>query len=173
LANFEVTGYFDQKNSKIRKMAINVIQYLDEAINLELRVSELYFLFSKSFLDDRDFWWQLEIEEKNHAALLKSAKSFYEFGKFPEEIFPDKLELLQESIIKVNLLIKSFNCEWTRKQAFDTAIDLENSAGEVHFQNFMYSQEQSDIAEIFRKLNRNDSNHSKRITEYKVTHGIN
>jgi hypothetical protein len=153
-------------------MSINILQYLDEAISLELKVSELYHLFSNAFIDDKDFWWQLEIEEKNHAALLKSGKSFYDFGKFPEEIFPNRLELLQESKLKVISLIKSFNSDWTRKKAFDTAIDLENSAGEIHFQNFMHSQEQSDIADVFRKLNRNDSDHSQRIKEYKLIHGI-
>jgi ferritin len=151
---------------------INIIQYLDEAINLEYKVSELYHLFSINFIEDKDFWWQLEIEEKNHAALLKSGKSFFDYGKFPETIFPANLEQLQESILKVDTLISSFNSSWTRKNALDAAIELENSAGEIHFQDFMKSQEESDIAEIFRKLNRNDSDHSQRLTDYILKHGI-
>jgi hypothetical protein len=153
-------------------MAVNIIHYLDEAISLEFKISELYHLFSNAFIDDREFWWQLEIEEKNHAALLKSGKKFYEFGKFPNEIFPEKLELLQESVSKVVSILESFNSAWTRKQAIETAIDIENSAGEIHFQNFMHSSEQSAIADIFKKLNRNDIDHSQRINEYKINIGM-
>jgi hypothetical protein len=153
-------------------MPLDVTQYINVAINLELKVSELYHLFSKAFANDREFWWQLEIEEKNHASLLKSGKDFNEYDKFPNEIFPDKLELLQDSLSKVNSLIESFNSNWTRKQAFDTAIFIENSAGEIHFQNFMHSEDKSQIADIFRKLNREDSDHASRIKEYKIKEGL-
>jgi len=153
-------------------MSIDIIQYLDEAIILELKVSELYHLFSNVFVEDREFWWQLEIEEKNHAALLKSGKEFYKHGKFPLEIFPERLEILKETISQVNSLIETFNSGWTRKKAFDTSIVLENSAGEIHFQNFMRSDAQSEIAIIFQKLNRHDCDHSLRITRYISDHGI-
>jgi hypothetical protein len=153
-------------------MTINILQYFDEAIDLEYKVSELYHLFSMTFIDDREFWWHLEIEEKNHAALLKTGKDFYVYGKFSVKIFPDKLELILEAKTAVISLIESFNSEWTRKKALDVAIDLENSAGEIHFQNFMHSDEQSDIADIFRKLNRHDIDHSQRIKEYKLNQGM-
>jgi ferritin len=153
-------------------MSINIIDYLDEAIRLEYKVSELYHLFSVTFNEDKDFWWQIEIEEKNHAALLKSGKDFFEYGNFPETLFPENIEELKDSVVKVISIIGSFNAGWTRKKAFDTAIEIENLAGELHFQNFMHSIDPSDIADIFRRLNRDDCNHSQRLMEYKLKNGI-
>ena len=153
-------------------MDLEVIHLLDEAISLEYHVSELYNLFSNSFEPDRYFWWQLAIEEKNHASLLKSGKELYKFNEIPLEIFPEKINQLKESINKVSMHIKSFSSEWSRKKAFDVGIELENSAGELHYQNFMNSKIDSEIAEIFHKLNRNDYDHARRITEYKQKQGI-
>jgi len=55
----------------------NLTKLLEEAILLELHVSKLYLLFSKLFPEDADFWWQICLEEKNHAALLKSGKTLF------------------------------------------------------------------------------------------------
>lgn len=142
-------------------------EYIDEAIKLELNVSNLYQLFSYAFEEDKDFWWQLVIEEKNHASLLRSGLTFLEHDVFPDELIPDNIELLQSSNLKVEGFIESFNPKWTRIEALNAAIDLENSAGELHFQNFMRSKKFSEIGTIFKNLNGLDIDHSRRIRFYK------
>jgi len=37
-------------------------EMIDEAIKVELNVSTIYEIFSKSFVEDSDFWSQLVIE---------------------------------------------------------------------------------------------------------------
>jgi hypothetical protein len=149
-------------------MVGNYTDYIEEAIKLELNVSNLYHLFSMTFPEDKEFWWKLEIEEKNHASLLKSGLSFFEQNLFPQEILPERIEALQSSNLKVKRIAESFNSKWTRIQALDSAIDLENSAGELHYQNFMNSPNNSEIAAIFQKLNGYDKDHSRRILDYKL-----
>ncbi len=55
-------------------MSQNFSQLIREAIQLELNVAKLYLLFHDLFPEDGDFWWQLVIEEENHAALLKTVE---------------------------------------------------------------------------------------------------
>jgi hypothetical protein len=49
-------------------------QLIDDAITLELNISNIYESFSKLFHEDSDFWSELVCEEKNHATLLETAK---------------------------------------------------------------------------------------------------
>ena len=121
-------------------MAADLDNYLNEAIELELNVSDLYLLFYNLFPMDSNFWWNLTIEEKNHAALLKNLKDLYHVcHEFPEEIF---------------------------------SANIEESAGEAHFQAFTESNELPDPFEVFRQLNMDDRNHAKRIQNYMLQNAI-
>jgi len=53
-------------------MSQNFGQLIREAIQLEFNVADLYLFFHRLFPEDAGFWWSLVIEEKNHAALLKT-----------------------------------------------------------------------------------------------------
>ncbi|MFC1541061.1 hypothetical protein ACFL50_01285 [Candidatus Latescibacterota bacterium] len=43
---------------------------MEESIQLELKIAELYKLFIRTFPKDAYFWWELSEEEKNHAARI-------------------------------------------------------------------------------------------------------
>jgi len=47
---------------------------LDESIQLELNLAKLYTLFNDHFEEDEEFWWQLSMEERSHAALLQQER---------------------------------------------------------------------------------------------------
>jgi len=47
-------------------------ELLEASIELEQCMSELYFLYTNLYPEDREFWWKLANEEINHASLLKS-----------------------------------------------------------------------------------------------------
>ena len=48
----------------------------------------------------------------------------------------------------------------------EIAYEIENSAGEVHYQNYMSEDIDDDLRSIFKRLNRADIDHAKRIKEY-------
>ena len=54
-----------------------IIKILDESIKLELNIADLYLVFHEKIPEDSKFWWQLLLEEKNHATLLKTGKEVY------------------------------------------------------------------------------------------------
>jgi ferritin len=140
----------------------------EESINLELNVSEIYYLFHSFFPVDENFWWQLVIEEKNHAALIKNGlEQFEPIGEFPHEILSDSLQDLKGTNKKLRSMLKQFkNITPSRELAFNTALEIEASAGELHFQNFIDKEARSTIAEIFQLLNREDKDHAERIYSY-------
>lgn len=144
-----------------------VFRLLDSAISLELQISELYLSFKELFPEYSDFWWQLAIEEKNHAALLKTVRDFVERDvTIPQLLRAYKIEELKAVELMLNRLNKAILAEPTIEKAFKGAYDLELSAGEIHYQIFMQKQEDSKLSEIFRKLNGEDKDHAARIREY-------
>jgi ferritin len=140
----------------------------EESINLELNVSEIYYLFHSFFPDDENFWWKLIQEEKDHAALIRGGiEEFEPIGEFPHVILSNSLQDLKETNKKLRSLLKQFkNIPPSRELAFNTALEIEASAGELHFQHFMDKETNSKIDELFQFLNREDKDHAKRIRSY-------
>ena len=140
----------------------------EESINIELNVSEIYSLFHSCFADDANLWLKLVLEEKDHAALIRGGiEEFEPIGEFPHEILCNSLQDLKETNKKLRSLLKQFkNIPPSREQAFNTALEIETSAGELHFQDFMDKETNSTIDELFQFLNREDKDHAKRILSY-------
>ena len=152
----------------------DVISFIDESINLELNVSDLYLIFQELFPDDAKFWRDLVWEEKNHAAIFESAKNVLKQLKmFPHNLLHHNLQDLKDTNSTLLSLIKSFkNTPPSREEAFNIALKVEISAGELHFQDFMDEETNSEIVQFFQKLNKNDKDHAMRIRSYMDNHGI-
>jgi len=155
-------------------MSNDLSELFEEAITLELNAAKLYELFQGTFPDDALFWGGLVVEEKNHAALLQDGKDrFYPLGKFPVEILPSSLASLVWANRGIAALIDKYRERRpSREEAFNTALSLEQSAGEAHFQEFMEKESGAKVEEIFRELNRDDKDHARRIRSYMTSHGI-
>ena len=146
----------------------NITELAKESISLELNVSEIYYLFHSYFADDSNFWRKLAQEEEDHADLIKHGiEEFEPVGEFPHGILSESLQELKETNKKLSSLLKQFkNNPPSREVAFNTALEIEASAGELHFQNFMDKETTSKIDELFQFLNRQDKDHAKRVRSY-------
>ncbi len=147
---------------------------IDESIKLEQNVAALYTIFSVTFTEDSDFWKDLVLEEENHASLIREGrKSFLVRGEFPHELLAPKLEMLISANKKLALLLKEYSKNPpSRETAFKVAFELENSAGEVHFQQAMEKPPNSELMAIFQHLNRDDRDHARRIRTYADYKGL-
>ena len=145
----------------------------EEAMRLEYNVSKLYMIFRDAYPEDEQFWWQLVIEESNHAALIKSGKEYFiPVNAFPESMLPDMKDL-QQANAKLKSLLEQYETDPpSRETAFNIALKTEISAGEMHFQRAMTKRADSEILELFQKLNQDDKNHAKRIRAYMQEHQI-
>lgn len=148
---------------------------LDESIQLELNLAKLYDLFNDHFLEDEEFWWQLSMEERSHAALLQQEKKQPQpLAFFPENLLAKDLEALREHNAFIVGHAKRFAEQpCSREAALNLALKIELSAGEAHFQEFMDSDGDSLASEIFKQLADEDQNHATRILDYMRENGFN
>jgi ferritin len=151
-----------------------VTSLFEESINLELNVSKIYTHFYKLFPDDAAFWWKLVVEEKNHAALIRSGKEYFEpLRKFPHDLLAPLLQILKDANSRLDSLIKKYEeTPPSREEALNIALKIEESAGELHFQKFMDKEANSTTDNIFKELNKGDKDHAMRICRYMKEHGI-
>lgn len=148
-------------------------ELIEESINLELNVAELYKAFSAVYSEASDFWWQLHLEEKSHAALIRAGRdSFMKRGKFPRDLIASSIEALKTSNAKVESLIAS--CKTSppdHHEACRSAIELENESGEMHYTMFMKKNADDSLETVFQQLNRNDKDHEERIRAHCISIG--
>ncbi len=148
---------------------------LDESIQLELNVADLYLSFCHAFAEDKDFWSHLAEEEGNHAALLRSGKlESLDEGHFPAKILTTNLDALIKANKEIKELVKEHKQKppSSRASAFEIAIKVEESTGEIDFSCFIEQEADSPTLKLFRRLNRDDRDHARRIRNYMREKGI-
>jgi rubrerythrin len=149
-----------------------LFELIEQSIRLELNAAAIYHVFFEAHPEDAEFWWRLYLEEKNHAALIRSAKeSFAKIDKFPLELISGSLEVLKMDNARLEALLEKFKqAPPNRREAFQVAIELENTAGELHYLQFMEKKAQNSIESVFQHLNQEDKNHAARIQAYYDSH---
>ncbi len=144
-------------------------KHLEESIQLELNLATLYTIFNDSFSEDEDFWWELAMEERGHAALLQQEKKQPQQNEFfPKNLLAKELQPLVDANRKISELISKYKTNPpSRGEALQTALDLEMAAGESHFQQFLDCPTKSPASNIFKQLNQDDCDHAARILAYR------
>ena len=142
--------------------------FLDEASALETIMADLYSSFEKSFAEDAIFWKQLADEELNHAALIQNVKSDPEVSKWFVHDAPDDLvkETVKTMEWATSLVIKYSEEKPDRLTAFNTAIEVEKTAWELHYQSLMTKKSDKWFVDIVQELNNYDRDHLRRINLY-------
>jgi rubrerythrin len=147
---------------------------LDAASELEILMADIYTIFAESLPEDMKFWEQMAHEEKNHAALIRSVESSKDMSaeflaSFPRDILEENIKTKEWA---TDVYIRFSRNRPDRKTAFRTAIEIETSAGEVHYQNIMSKNVDSWFIRVFQELNEFDRDHLKRINSYAREHKI-
>ena len=149
-----------------------ITKLIDESIALELHVAKLYEIFFKANAEDADFWWELHLEEKSHANLLRSVKeSLLKQCDCFIHLVASSLEMLKTSnTVLLELIEKYTQTPPSRKEAFEVAIQVEMSAGEIHYDHFVNKKPANQLEIVFQQLNKDDKDHTKRIRDYFSQH---
>ncbi len=155
-------------------MSNNATSLFEESINLELNVSDLYFIFYTLFSEDSEFWWDLVLEEKAHAAIFRSGKEVLsQLEMFPHNLLHHNLQGLKDANSALLSLIKTYkHTPPSREEAFNIALKIETSAAELHLQDVLHDKADSEIVNFFKKLNKGDKDHAIRIQSYMEKHDI-
>ena len=147
---------------------------LDAASELEILMADIYTVFAESIPEDRRFWEQMAHEEKNHAALIRSVESSQEMStaflaNFPQDILEENIRTREWA---TDVFIRISRNRPDRKTAFRTAIEIETSVEEMHYQNIMSKKVDSWFIRMFQELNELDRDHLKRVHRYAKEHKV-
>lgn len=111
-------------------MAAENYDPLDRFADIERLVSKIYFRFSHLFLDQaavRDFWWDMGMEEEQHAAILLACKDVienYEDEKLDPSISREKADRLKEQLTSY---LRKGTPSLDVEEAFRVALEIETS----------------------------------------------
>ena len=113
-------------------------------------------------------------EEKNHAALIRSVESSQEMStaflaNFPQDILEENIRTREWA---TDVFIRISRNRPDRKTAFRTAIEIETSVEEMHYQNIMSKKVDSWFIRMFQELNELDRDHLKRVHRYAKEHKV-
>ena len=153
-------------------MGKKLLQLIEESIKLELSIADIYMVFYNTFPEDSDFWWKISLEEKGHANLIRSGRDTF-LGKFPSKLLAPSLKELRNTNDKLVSLLNEYKEKPpSRETAYNCALDIEQSIGEIHFQLAMDKSSASYIMKIFQELNKGNKDHINRIRSYMSNNGI-
>ncbi len=139
---------------------------INKAIDLELIVSELYLLYQEKFPEDSDFWWDLYLEERNHASILKALLSIPVELSLSDELLNTNTQVLTGEKNRIADFIQKLKGDTvSRDDAYSFALEVEKSAFEVHYQKALKSDSDSSIMDAFKTLNKGDYDHYEKIRE--------
>ncbi len=140
-------------------------------ISLEKNIGLLYSYFQDKYPEDRVFWKKIAAEEIKHATLIETHAEFILDSK---EFFCSLLEVSEETLEKINSKVTDVieNIDQHIKAREDTllvALQLEQAAGELHYQNTVKQNDSENTPlplTLFNKLAAYDKDHSERILQY-------
>jgi rubrerythrin len=151
-----------------------LVELLNQTIELERNAGRIYLSFSEQFPDDHAFWWQIGMEEENHASLIRSGRDYFlSKNLFPVDLVCKHMNLLEDVNKKLIAFYEKNKKEpVTRDVACNFALWIETSAGEFHFQSAISKVADSRALDMFQKLNKDDKDHALRLKIFMQKNGI-
>ena len=137
-------------------------------VELELAVAALYNLFADRYIEDREFWLCLKDEEIQHARLLKQVETDQKGS--PDDVCiasPVSSDVVDIMIAQIHTLLNDIDSQvLSRKEVSFIALQLEQSAGEFHYQAVASAFNQKQDNALLSQLLEDDVDHAKRIRNY-------
>jgi hypothetical protein len=129
---------------------------LRQMTRLERNVGALYARFAALFPQDSAFWAQLALEEERHAVLIETMKEYFMKSR---DIMNRLTASGEDTILSVNAKVEKL-LENTgahvgdRHEALVIALQIEQSAGETHFQSAIEAGGGSPSLLVFEQTRR-------------------
>ncbi|MFH0730003.1 MAG: hypothetical protein V2B19_27130 [Pseudomonadota bacterium] len=117
-------------------------------VELALAAAALYNLFADRYIEDRDFWIALKDEEIQNTRLLKQIE--IDQSEAPDGVSfvsPVSGDVVNLMIEQIHTFLNDIDTQVkSRKEACFIALQLEQSAGEFHYQAMADERRGSDLA---------------------------
>lgn len=141
--------------------------------SIEGMTAEIYHAFSKLFPEVREFWYDLALSEENHTNILLAAAGLNRAGILKEYIVPSSLPYVRETLGLVSDSKKKVETgTLSMKGAFEMALKIENSTGEIYFQEVITQQTDSKVIMELRKMMTDEELHNVKIKRFMKSRGL-
>lgn len=138
----------------------------DTLISLERNVAALYLFYADLFPDDAPFWHRLHFEEENHALALAHDGCLNRYlAALPDTQREELLAMARAINARVREVAEEYQRRApSRREAYLTALQLEQTAGEYHTTEACKGQRSGDVP-VFERLGEDDADHAERIRQ--------
>ena len=138
-------------------------EIINQLVDCETSIEELYTLYSESIPELHDFFHDLAIKEKMHAALLKSMHRYLQKGELFHNIGRFKTESIKGFMDNVNEAIKHARKFSVRPEyAIETALSIESSFVDAHFYDIVES-DAPEFQHVAKRLSKDTKEHVKSV----------
>jgi hypothetical protein len=149
-------------------MVTATAQIFCQLIEIEEDAAKLYRSFGVLYPADSILWYQLAVEEDQHANLLRMhRKSIEDLPASGEYLLATPIETLYRINSRMqDILLVCGRQPTTRGNCFAIALQIEQSLREIHLQNARGSADDAMTVQIFHTLTTEDSDHANRIRRH-------
>jgi rubrerythrin len=141
--------------------------------SIEGMTAEIYHALSKLFPEAKDFWYDLALSEENHTNILLAAAGLNRAGILTECIVPSSLPRIRETLGLVRDSKKKVETgSLLLKDAIEIALEIENSTGEIYFQEVLTQQTDSKVVMELRKMLIDEELHNVKIKSFMKSRGL-
>lgn len=145
-------------------------RYIDETVRLGGITSRLYMSFHSIFPADAVFWWELALQEKQHAALLDSWRQCFLETRLRTAEIVESLLFVMEKNNRLEQILDSVNELFlSRAEALSFALELEESTESLHFHKDIAVKLKPQFPGRYKGLQNGDRKHSRVIQKYMLS----
>jgi hypothetical protein len=153
-------------------MNVAVSTIIEQAIEFERGLAELYLAFHHLHPQDSDFWWELSLAELSHASLLESGRQLFD-SDLEEETIRTDFELLVRTNKELESLLDSIGTEPpSREKAHRIALELEASENEKTLCRIFQLDGEEPAGQMMNQLLDEDRQHSVLIRNHAKKLGL-
>ncbi len=153
-------------------MPVFIQRIVDEAIRFERNLSSLYLQFLEAFPEVEDLWWELSVDEQQHASLLDAGQKLFH-DEFAREVVSADLDGLRRSNEDLESTIQRIGKEpLDRGEAFQMALRFECDENEATLFDLLEIEPSDPAKTLVNSLQHADSEHVQKIRDYAASKRI-
>lgn len=148
-------------------MKTKLSERIKTCIAIESGIAEIYHSFSGLFPKAKSFWYELAMEEENHASVLLVGSKYVKSGKLPGYIVPRSLKKMKSTLQLIDDIKEKINSgNISMKEALDMAMKLELTMEESYVLEVLTRETKDEVIARLQKLVGETKVHVTKISEY-------
>jgi hypothetical protein len=148
-------------------MKNDLSERIKTCVAIESGIADIYHSFARLFPKAKTFWYELAMEEENHASVLLIGSRYVKLGILPNYIVPKSLHKMNSTLQLIDYTKKRIKSDdISMKEALDTAMKLELTMEESYLLEVLTRETNNEVIARLQKLLGDTKLHITKISEY-------